>query len=79
MALVTLEPHSVLPSHSHLHVQAGYIVEGEIEFTISGQTRVLRVGDVYITPENAEHSVKIGDLQSRLFETFVSVREDFKY
>jgi len=79
VALVTLEPHSVLPTHSHLHEQAGYVLEGNTEFTISGQTRVLSSGDVYIIPGNAEHSVKICDMQTRLFETFVPVREDLKY
>lgn len=79
LALVTLEPHSVLPPHSHLHEQAGYVLAGEIEFTVSGRTKLLRAGDVYIIPGYAEHSVIVGDQQTRLFETFVPVREDFKY
>jgi len=79
LALVTLEPHAVLPPHTHPHEQAGYVLEGEIEFTISGQTKMCRAGDVYIISGNAEHSVLVGDLPTRLFESFVPVREDFKY
>lgn len=40
-ALVNLEPHAVLPPDSHIHEQAGYILEGEIEFTVGGQIKVL--------------------------------------
>ena len=79
VALVTFEAHAVLPPHSHSHEQAGYVLEGEIEFTISEQTQVLRPGDVYIIPGNAEHSVIVGELPTRLFECFVPVREDLKY
>lgn len=79
VALVNLEPHAVLPPHSHMHEQAGYILEGEIEFTIGEQKKVLNAGDVYIIPGNTEHSVIIGELPTRLFETFLPVREDFKY
>ncbi len=79
LALVTLEPHAVLPPHIHPHEQAGYVLEGKIEFAISGQTKICRAGDVYIIPGNAEHPVIIGDLPTRLFETFVPVREYFKY
>ena len=79
VALVALEPHVILSSHSHLHEQAGYVLAGEIEFPINGPTQGLRPGDVYIIPGNAEHSVKVGDLPTRLFETFAPVREDLKY
>lgn len=47
VTLVTLEPHVILLSHSHSHEQAGYVLEGEIEFTISEQTQVLGPGDLY--------------------------------
>jgi quercetin dioxygenase-like cupin family protein len=47
VAIVAREPHVILPSHSHLHEQAGYVLEGEFEFTISEQTQVLGPGDLY--------------------------------
>jgi len=47
VTLVSLGAHAVLPPHSHSHEQAGYVLEGEIEFTISEQTQVLGPGDLY--------------------------------
>ena len=47
-----------LPPHSH-GAQWGTVVEGEIEFTIGGQTRRYGPGDAYDIPAGVEHGARI--------------------
>lgn len=47
-----------LPTHSH-GAQWGTVVEGEIEFTIGGETKVYRAGDSYSIPAGVEHGAQI--------------------
>ena len=36
LSVVDMEPHAVIPEHSHPHEQIGYMVQGEVEFMIGG-------------------------------------------
>ena len=47
-----------LPAHRH-GPQWGTVVEGEIEFTIGGETRVYTQGMSYFIPEGVEHGAEI--------------------
>ena len=47
-----------LPMHSH-GAQWGIVVEGGIEFTIGGETKIYRAGDSYSIPARVEHGAKI--------------------
>lgn len=47
-----------LPVHSH-GAQWGTVVEGEIEFTIGGETKLYRAGDSYFIPAGVEHGAQI--------------------
>ena len=47
-----------LPPHSH-GAQWGTVIEGEIEFTIDGRTKVYRPGDSYDIPTGVEHGAMI--------------------
>jgi len=46
--------------HEHFHPQEEVyeVIEGELEMTIDGVTRIARVGVVAIVPGNVRHSVK---------------------
>jgi quercetin dioxygenase-like cupin family protein len=77
LVVVDLEPNSVLPSHSHFHEQAGIVLEGKLEFTIAGETRLLQPGDLYFIPSNIEHSVKVGSIPAKVLDVFNPIREDF--
>lgn len=52
-----IEAGGVVPPHSHGE-QWGIVVDGEIEFTIGGETKVYRKGDTYHIPAGVEHSAK---------------------
>ena len=47
-----------LPMHSH-GAQWGSVLDGEITFTIGGQTRTYRPGDSYSIPAGIEHGAII--------------------
>lgn len=47
-----------IPKHTH-EAQWGVVLEGEIEITIGGETRVLKKGDTYFIPKGVVHSAHI--------------------
>ncbi len=47
-----------LPTHSH-GAQWGIVVEGEVELTIGGKTKVCKAGDSYSIPAGVEHGARI--------------------
>src|SRR5580698_10175110 len=46
--------------HEHFHPQEEVyeIIEGELELTVEGETKIARPGMIAIVPSNARHSVK---------------------
>ena len=52
-----IDPIGEIPPHSH-GAQWGIVVEGEMDLTISGQTRRCGPGDSYHIPAGAVHSAK---------------------
>ena len=75
---VDIAPGGVVPEHSHPHEQAGYVVEGEAEFTIGGQQRRLHAGDYYLIPGNTLHSVQVGTQGARCMDIFSPPREEYR-
>jgi quercetin dioxygenase-like cupin family protein len=58
-----------LPVHSH-GAQWGTVVEGEIVFTIGGETKMYRAGDSYSIPAGVKHGalIKAGTRVIDVFE-----------
>ena len=79
LSIVDLAANAVVPAHSHLHEQAGVVISGELEMTISGETRLLKPGDTYIIPGGVEHGAMTGDTPARALDIFSPVREDYQY
>jgi quercetin dioxygenase-like cupin family protein len=44
--------------HSHPNEEVWHVIEGELEVTIGGQTKVAGPGSVAVVPPNTTHSVK---------------------
>jgi quercetin dioxygenase-like cupin family protein len=73
---VHFEPGAVGPLHSHPHEQLTYVLAGEFEFTIGGETRLVRAGDtLYKRPGVVHGCVCRGG--GVLLDTFTPQREDF--
>ena len=69
-------PEDTAPEHQHPHSQITYVISGALEFTVDGETKVLRKGDsVYIAP-HATHSA-LATEDTLVIDMFAPMREDF--
>ncbi len=78
MTFFDFEPAAVIPSHKHPHEQITYIIEGEMEFLLGGESKVLQAGDGVVIPSNQEHSAKILSKPAKAVDAWYPVREDYR-
>ncbi|SEJ39686.1 Cupin domain-containing protein [Dyadobacter koreensis] len=72
----TIESGTVLPEHSHIHEQWCHVLEGELEFTINGDSQLLTAGMTAFIPSWAPHSAT-ARTTCKVIDCFTPVREDF--
>lgn len=60
--VASYEPHTVVPEHSHAEEQLTFVLEGEFEFEIAGETRLLRPGTVAHIPPHVPHAARTHDV-----------------
>jgi len=76
LVVVNFEKGGIGAKHSHPHQQVSYVVSGAFEVEIEGKKEVLRKGDAFVIPSNAEHgAICLED--GVLIDTFSPLREDF--
>ena len=74
---IRIEAGATLPQHAHPHEQISTLVKGRLEFTLGGETTVLKAGSVVVIPPNVPHSAKaLTDCFA--VDTFYPVREDYR-
>jgi len=78
LSVVEMEPHAVIPEHSHPHEQIGYMVEGEFEFIIGGKSHWVTPGQIWRISGGVKHMVIAGDHHVRAIDVFYPVREDMR-
>jgi unsaturated pyranuronate lyase len=71
-----LEKGSEIPIHSHPHEQIGYMISGNMTFTINGEIYNAEPGDSWCIPSNVEHGADVLE-DSVVIEVFSPVREDY--
>lgn len=56
-----------VPSHYHkTHSETFFVVAGQVEWTVEGETHVLNAGDALYIPPNTVHSIRVvGDQQMK--------------
>lgn len=62
--------------HTHPHAQTTYVLEGEFEFTIGDETRIVKKGDTLYDAPNVLHGCRCIK-KGVLLDTFSPIREDF--
>ena len=62
--------------HSHPHTQITYVAEGAFEFTIDGETHVVRKGDTLLKEDGVPHGCVCLE-KGILIDMFTPMREDF--
>jgi quercetin dioxygenase-like cupin family protein len=78
LSLVEFAPHAVVEPHSHPHEQMGMLLEGELTFTIGGQTRTLKAGEMWRIPGGIVHSAVAGERPVKALDVFHPIREDYR-
>jgi quercetin dioxygenase-like cupin family protein len=73
----TFESGVQIPTHTHPHEQAGYVVQGEVRMTINAQESLLGAGDSYYIPGNIPHSAYTL-APSIIVDCFTPPREDYR-
>lgn len=51
-----LERDAIVPTHSHLNDQVGYVIYGKVEVTIGGEMQICQPGDSYAIPGGVPHT-----------------------
>ncbi|MDR2939882.1 MAG: cupin domain-containing protein [Clostridiales bacterium] len=72
----TFEAGAIGALHSHPHTQVTYVAEGEFEFTIGDEKKVVKKGDTMLKKDGIKHGcvcLKAGVL----VDFFTPMREDF--
>jgi quercetin dioxygenase-like cupin family protein len=77
LSIVRLEPGSVVTDHAHPHEQMGILLEGKLEFTVGGVTRLLGPGDMWRIPGGVVHRVRAVDGPARAIDVFHPIRQDY--
>jgi quercetin dioxygenase-like cupin family protein len=77
-SLVDIPPGGVVGDHSHPNEQMGLVLEGEMDFTIGGETKRLRPGDVFRIPGGVSHSVVAGDRPVKALDVFYPIRDEYR-
>jgi len=62
--------------HNHPHRQMSYVAEGLFEFTLNGESRIIKAGDIYNVPSHAIHGIVCLEA-GMLVDVFNPIREDF--
>ncbi len=73
---VELKAGSNIPMHHHVHEQNTYIIEGELDMVIGGQSCLLTAGMYHVIPSNTPHSA-IAKTDCKVIDAFSPVREDY--
>ena len=78
MALVDLAPNMPVQEHHHENEQVGFILQGQLTFTIGGEAKVLGPGDTYNIPSHVPHSAVTGPEGCVAVDVFAPVRADWE-
>jgi quercetin dioxygenase-like cupin family protein len=78
LGVFELEPGLRMPEHRHPNEQVGVVLRGEMSFTIGGETRRRRPGDMWVIPPDVPHTVeRAGAEGCTIVESFSPPRDDW--
>ncbi len=58
VSFVRYEPDTEAPLHWHEEEQIAFVLEGELEFEVAGEVRILRPGEAVVIPANVPHGAR---------------------
>src|SRR5262249_4803964 len=72
---VSFEPHTAAPLHWHDEEQISAVIDGELEFEVAGEMRVLRRGEAVVIPPNTPHAARTHDGTCLAVDVFYPLRQ----
>ncbi|MEZ4671096.1 MAG: cupin domain-containing protein [Anaerolineae bacterium] len=72
-----LQREALVPPHSHKNDQTGYVIFGQVEMTIGGESRLINPGDSYAIPGGITHSAR-AVIDSLVLDSFSPPRDDYR-
>jgi quercetin dioxygenase-like cupin family protein len=76
LSRILLKQGCVVPEHSHHNEQISLVVSGALEFVVSGQTHIVRAGEILVIPPHAPHSATALEDTENL-DLFAPPRQDW--
>ncbi len=70
------DPQTVVPEHAHSEQQIAFVVDGELEFSLAGDVRMLRKGMVAVIPPWVPHAARTYDSTCLQVDVFVPPRAE---
>ena len=61
--LVHIDPHTEAPVHWHEEEQISIVIDGEFEFEVAGEKRIMKRGDAVVIPPNVPHGARTLDAE----------------
>ncbi len=77
MAVVELDPKSVVPEHHHVSEQLGLVIRGSVAFRVRDETRELGPGATWSVPSDVPHEVRAGPEGAVVLDVFSPPRHDW--
>jgi quercetin dioxygenase-like cupin family protein len=74
---VNFENEAIGYNHVHEHEQSTYCLEGEFEFIIGEEIKIIKTGDSVYIPPMIDHGCVLKSAKGRLLDIFTPQREDF--
>jgi quercetin dioxygenase-like cupin family protein len=78
LAVVELDPDSVVAEHSHENEQLGIVLSGSVRFRVGDEIRELEPGGAWRIPPNTPHEVHTGPEGAVVIDVFAPAREDWR-
>jgi len=73
----SLSTGAVVPEHSHMNDQVGYVVSGKLELRVGDETQILGPGESYAVPGGVVHSA-VAKEDCVLIDVFSPPRNDYR-
>jgi quercetin dioxygenase-like cupin family protein len=77
LAIVELDPGSLVPEHHHANEQLGFVITGSVTFRVGDETRELGPGSTWCIPGDVPHEVRAGPEGAVVVDVFAPGREDW--
>jgi quercetin dioxygenase-like cupin family protein len=78
VAIVELDPHAIVPEHTHDAEQNGLVITGQMRFRVGDEERVLGPGGTWRILGGVSHTAQAGPEGAVVIDSFSPIRSDWE-